>query len=102
MAEFWGHVARENPKVNATEDTLWACDQCSTGWGRTQQPHGCMPESYAECVPGGKRGVCKAYSPCLPLSLPFAMPDLVSLAGLQVSHVGCIIAAGERQGTWEI
>ena len=53
--EVWRHIARENTRAKATNDTLRGCDQYSTGYGRAQEPHGCASESSAGGVPEGKR-----------------------------------------------
>ena len=42
-------------ELSVRPDTLRGCDQCSTGYGRPQEPLGCASESSAEGVLGGKR-----------------------------------------------
>jgi len=67
-AEVQGCVARENAKASATNDTLWGCDQCSTGWCRAQQPRGCVSESSAGGVPGSVLGEKRAFERPIPLN----------------------------------
>ena len=52
--EVWRHIVRENTKAKATNDTRRGCDQCSTDYGRAQEPHGCASESSAGVFRDGK------------------------------------------------
>ena len=74
--EVWRHIARENTKAKATNDTLRGCDQCSTGYGRAQEPHGCASESPARGVPGGRRMGRRAFELPILADMPgVAMED---------------------------